>query len=103
MPRNDASLITGLSSAASRRISAKQHGERLVKLQKGQELRPHAEQIKAEVAKMRLELKEKLHTIKSDMSADEIKAIVLGVEFAEESIVKLQDRIIRNVKLSEES
>lgn len=98
MSRNDASLVTGLSSANSRRLAAQDERRKLEKERTAVKLKPEAEIIFEEIKKLRNEIiDEARQTIHVEMKEADVKAVVAGAKWADAKLVSLHNRL--NVKL----
>ena len=104
MSRNDAGLITGLSSAATRR--ANYHAQQRSKdnQRQGAELKPHAEFIKDEITKLRNEITDEARNIiQFGSTNDEIRAITQGAKWADGKLESLLLRLQNNVRAQEKA
>ncbi len=100
--RNDSILNTGLSSAAYRRSETIRKQHTLEKIHKGVELKPHAQIIKDEIAKIRTEIALELgKIIHLEMTPANVKATVLGLQIADSKVLSLQNRLLNNLKAEE--
>ena len=104
MPRNDSALITGMSSATSRKLEAKRAEEKQAKAEQGAKLRPHAEIVLEECKQAREEISHELgNLIHVDMTGTQVKQIVLALRLADSKIVSLQKRLINKLKADQKT
>lgn len=100
--RSDSSLVTGLSSASSRKLEAQRRARELAKRETGERIKPHEELIRDEFKIIRNEvIDEARAAITADMSEADVKAIITGARWAEAKLTSLQTRLLRNLPKDE--